>query len=97
METHRYKNAFGDFCKVTTDLIEGDQVQIKLSNAVILIDEIFALDHDKYWRNSEGLHIRGEIIHDGTHYNQDKGKRSYSIPVANIAHKIVEPKIENHA
>jgi len=87
METHKYRNVFGDICKVTTDLIEGDQVQIKLSNAVILIDEIFALDHDNFM-STEGLNVRGIIVHDGTHYNQDKGKRSYTIPVNNIAHKI---------
>jgi len=66
----------------------GDIVQIDLSNALIKIEEVFALNYDEHYRNSEGLHIRGTVIHDGSYYNTDKGARSHSIPVRNIVNSV---------
>ena len=79
-----YVAAQGIVKVVTTNLKKGDYVKVKLSGAIIKVDEVFTLNHDKYWRNTPGLHIRGIVAHDGDYFNSDRGERSNSIPFDNI-------------
>lgn len=80
---YSYKDSKGDIKRVETNLKIGDRVKINLSNSIVEIDEIFAADHyHNMW--TEGLNIRGTVIHDGTCFNTDKGEKTYSIPIKNI-------------